>query len=869
MSLTHVIPNFELVKLIKSGSYGDVWLGRSVTGQWRAVKIVARSRFATERPFEREFSGILQVERRSKPHPNLAQIFYVGRNDGDEFFYYVLELADDDRSGQNIDPASYSPRTLQEEMDPEVAMPFPRCLELARWIAQGLIHLHESGLVHRDIKPSNIIFVGGIPKLADFGLVTPAEHTASFVGTPGYIAPEGPGRQQSDIYSLGRVLFDLVWGGDRDSFPELPDNFRSLPDWKDRLRLNEVVARACDPDPRQRYLTAAELVGDLKLVADGKALEPRLPREKSIWHSIYRFDRQRIPAFLFPVVFIAAGLLSTASYFRAGFLLPALFFAFAQIGLLSFFSFFNRQLTEGSRAEFAGWLRSGKTEGRRFGWLPPIIKAFEGTFSRKYFSRASLLRALAVTFVATTFLTATFFLMEINRIYDGTAYLKFPLMLVLLVFAGTVLNFFPNYLGLAAIRFSLRAMGEAERPIFAAALWLLTGVSIATDLSLWFIGLSFGWAQTFFSNLGLNDYWLRDPSIRLDAFGIYAYINGFSAFVRENMLLHDIFGISIYSVFLTFLLLTWFVFCGGVSRLLLKTPWLLRIAQRRFNFGASPLHFVELVSVSLLTIFFLLATYTSNLSTEPVQAAVRPLNSIVCPVTGVRLVKIPAGRFLMGTKQPGLVAIPEHWVELSEFYIGQTEVTQTQWSSLMEKNPTYFSRVDNPVDAVTWNLAQEFIRRLNVRMRAVKDPRFENMEYRLPTEAEWEYACRAGSTGAFCCPDRRLSDFAWSVHNSGGHPHVVATRLPNAWGLYDMHGNLREWCDDWFEDNYYQHSPLHDPQGPSNGERRVVRGGSWLSDGRLCDAGARQKNRPAEEYSRPEYGNVGFRLALAPRRASP
>src|SRR6185436_5247343 len=102
------IPDFELVRLVNAGSYGDVWLGKSVTGQWRAVKIIARDRFATERPFEREFSGIQQVESQTKPHPHLARVFHVGRNDTNQFFYYVLELADDAASPGEMDPGSYS-----------------------------------------------------------------------------------------------------------------------------------------------------------------------------------------------------------------------------------------------------------------------------------------------------------------------------------------------------------------------------------------------------------------------------------------------------------------------------------------------------------------------------------------------------------------------------------------------------------------------------------------------------------------------------------------------------------------------------------------------------------------------------------------
>src|SRR5207302_7408483 len=172
------IPDYELLRRIGHGSYGDVWLARSATGAFRAVKIVYRDTFGSSRPFEREFEGIRRFEPISRLHNSQVDILHVGRNDG--CFYYVMELADDQTTGQQINAAQYSPRTLRSEIARRGSLPLEECLQIALALTMALENLHEHGLVHRDIKPSNIIFVNGVPKLADIGLVTQADATISF-----------------------------------------------------------------------------------------------------------------------------------------------------------------------------------------------------------------------------------------------------------------------------------------------------------------------------------------------------------------------------------------------------------------------------------------------------------------------------------------------------------------------------------------------------------------------------------------------------------------------------------------------------------------------------------------------------------------
>jgi formylglycine-generating enzyme required for sulfatase activity len=165
---------------------------------------------------------------------------------------------------------------------------------------------------------------------------------------------------------------------------------------------------------------------------------------------------------------------------------------------------------------------------------------------------------------------------------------------------------------------------------------------------------------------------------------------------------------------------------------------------------------------------------------------------------------------------------PLHSVTISKgFYMGKFEVTQKEWVAIMGSNPSYFEGDNRPVERVSWNDVQEFIKKLNAKEGGDK--------YRLPTEAEWEYACRAGSNGKWHFGDNenQLGDYAWYTANSGNETKPVGQKKPNAFGLHDMHGNVWEWCQDWYGKDYYGNSPKTDPTGPSSGSYRVYRGGSW------------------------------------------
>ncbi len=217
-----------------------------------------------------------------------------------------------------------------------------------------------------------------------------------------------------------------------------------------------------------------------------------------------------------------------------------------------------------------------------------------------------------------------------------------------------------------------------------------------------------------------------------------------------------------------------------------------------------------------------------------------------------KMIEVEGGSFTMGAKLllNGLDELPTHRVTLSTYYIGKTEVTQELWQAVMGSNPSYFSGQKRPVEQVSWNDCQDFINRLNA---------LTGRQFRLPTEAEWEFAAREGNKRRFMKKYAGRSDIiyneAWYDGNSDGQTHEVAHRFSNELGIYDMSGNVWEWCQDWYGE--YDSSDQTNPTGPVSGIYRVNRGGSWSDTADDCRFRYRSYDKPS--FSSPK---IGLRLAL-------
>jgi formylglycine-generating enzyme required for sulfatase activity len=263
------------------------------------------------------------------------------------------------------------------------------------------------------------------------------------------------------------------------------------------------------------------------------------------------------------------------------------------------------------------------------------------------------------------------------------------------------------------------------------------------------------------------------------------------------------------------------------------------LAYRFLKIGPMKNLFLPLVLISFLLVF------SCSKDKDP-----EPDNS---DLDTYHMVLVKGGSFLMGcTSEQGDDCFsreePVHVVTLSDFYISKYEVTQQLWRDIMGENPSYFQNCDQcPVEQVSWEDIQEFLVKLNEKT---------GKNYRLPTEAEWEYAARGGAQSAYSrySGSDEVGLVAWYDDNSDGKTHPIGGRKANELGLYDMSGNVVEWCQDWF--GPYSPSPQSDPQGPGEGSNRVQRGGSWSVTPQLCSVSIRFIRVPALRNS-----NVGFRLA--------
>jgi hypothetical protein len=260
------VPEHELVRCIDEGSFGEVWLARTVIDRYRAAKIVHRQNFEDARPFEREFAGVRKFEPISRTHPGLVAILQVGPEDKKDYFYYVMEIADDLVRGEEIDPGTYLPKTLREYLRQKGRVAVGESLRVAIALADALAHIHEKGLVHRDIKPSNIIFVQGEPKFADIGLVTRIEEATGKDGTFGYVPQEGPGAPTADVYAFGKVLYQMALGKGVRDYPELPVQLDEWEDTPQLIQINEIIRKCCEQNARLRFQTARDLQAALERV---------------------------------------------------------------------------------------------------------------------------------------------------------------------------------------------------------------------------------------------------------------------------------------------------------------------------------------------------------------------------------------------------------------------------------------------------------------------------------------------------------------------------------------------------------------------------------------------------------------------------
>jgi len=251
-----------------------------------------------------------------------------------------------------------------------------------------------------------------------------------------------------------------------------------------------------------------------------------------------------------------------------------------------------------------------------------------------------------------------------------------------------------------------------------------------------------------------------------------------------------------------------------------------------------------------------------------------PPPEIITTAAGDQMVLIPAGSFLMGSSNGQADEAPVHRVRVDAFLMDRCEVTQEQLARVIPVNGSNWKDPKRPVEMITWvhaaiycNLRSE-AEGLEPCYREDTTCNFEAGGYRLPTEAEWEYACRAGTTGdySFTEDPAKLGRYAWYASNARKKTHPVALKKPNPWGLYDMHGNVAEWCNDIYAKDYYRSNPQTNPRGPAKGEKNVLRGGAWNCRAKPCRAARRVGENPGFVDACFPSEAIGFRCV---RRVPP
>jgi len=263
------VPGHRLLRRIGQGAYGEVFLAEDSSGRRVAAKVVWPRDGLSEKMLQRELAGLKRFLAAAQNHAHVVRMHQLIEDLPGGGFASIMELAD---SVHGDGVGHYEPLTLRHRLRSEHRLPVAEALRVGIALCNALEHLHARGLVHRDVKPSNVIFVHGQPKLADLGLVAGDGDSTSAVGTQGYHPPEGMQGPRGDLFGLGKVLYEMTTGCDRQDFPSLPEEFRDFPDALQLLELNPVFDRACSANPARRYPTASAFRWDLERLASGESL---------------------------------------------------------------------------------------------------------------------------------------------------------------------------------------------------------------------------------------------------------------------------------------------------------------------------------------------------------------------------------------------------------------------------------------------------------------------------------------------------------------------------------------------------------------------------------------------------------------------
>jgi len=843
---------YTILRLLGEGAMGNVYLAHDTSLDREIALKIPKTPVGENEDILARFTFEAKAAARLN-HPNICRVYDADQYNG--IPYITMDFIDGVPLSRFI-----GSKRLQS---------VGSVLQMISTIAEAVGHAHSKGVIHRDLKPGNILIDASFrPHITDFGLArrigksgkAVVTQVGMLLGTPAYMAPEqvtgeqknvGP---QSDVYSLGVLLFELLtfrlpFEG---SVPEmLAQVLRDSPPPPSRIRrdLSEDIDDFClkmlRKEPDRRYQSMDEVVTAIQRlrIKTEKApvsLDDLKPQQSP-------FDRRKA---------LIEAMLKKGQYAAA---------------IQSMEKLVREKQPSARDAVVWAQEQLPRVRGEEKSLNPEGIEAFLGTATQLYdkYDYAGcvqlladipplrrneqmddLLRNATRKELESETLLSDIKESESRRVMDGIE----PLVVQLLKlkpgnnYAKRLMNALQSYNAIPASQRQYQFKNGRLQAITTREFrwqWIVVGILAAALAVLpgflstrFFLG-----SEQVTLTLDVDNDWLRAQG------GQSVLLVDGKSHIISNQILQDGFGITVTSGSHTVSVRSGdtIVHESRMIDVLTEGPHLLQIDARNLRLVISvPIQAVDTV-------------VASELKPEKLSMPPEITNSI-----GMRLKLISAGKFLMGSPTNEINRSddegPPHTVHiLTPFYVGVTEVTQAQWSAVMKTNPWRNSTFvqtgrDYPATYVSWYQAAEYCKSLSA---------IEGLNYRLPTEAEWEYSCRSGRETAysFAAEAHQLTAYAWCAKNAidigENFAHVVGTRKPNHFGLSDMHGNVWEWCSDWHGD--YDALVSVDPQGPSSGFGRVIRGGSWDSTAGRCRSAAREEEGPA---FRSDY--VGFRIILRP-----
>jgi serine/threonine-protein kinase len=798
------VAGFELLGKLGEGGMGVVYKARQVSmDRVVALKILPK-RFVRDKQFVSRFFREARAAAKLD-HPNVIRGIDVGS--AGEDYYFAMEFVEGESVGSILKR--------------EKRLPERRALEIALQVARALGHASKHQLIHRDIKPDNILVTGaGVAKLADLGLakstasdVTQMTKTGMAVGTPHYISPEQARGEtdvdiRTDIYSLGVTLYHMLVGAPpfdgstvaviiTKTLTEEPTPVHRInPEVSERA--SRVVSKMMVKNRAARYLDPAELAEDLELVLAGKeplhAGEPAPPSAQATLATVAAGSGQMRVISAEDLEKLKSDAVMAAA--RAVRRGWLLPTALAAV------------LVVAAGGVAALLLLGGKPRGVPAAG-PPDAASAAAERKLEAEDEAAWTKAKAQAEGSLAVGDFKVALAAIDRFVGSARTARFNP-------AATALR--AEIEAKRSEAEARRLASEAEREAAAERERRLAAEEEARRAA------ADELPQDVARRLLDRAADAEEAGDLKSALAFYreATRRGAGALDKIRSLEEEV------------------AFQDGLAR---ARGLVEREARKE---ARSELERLLELRPHDDAAQDLLAEVKKKLGPEP------ELTFDLGGGVELVMVYVRPGRFRMGSVRGWFDEKPVHEVELTRgFYIGKYEVTQAQFRRIMGMNPSRWKGDDRPVEEVSWHEAEDFAKRLSERTER---------RSRLPTEAEWEYAARAGTAGDYCFgnEEKELANYGWYGVNSEGQTREVGKKRPNAWGVHDMHGNVWEWCADWYDGGYYKKSPREDPAGPEEPTgKKVLRGGSYRNKASGCTSTERSKSRPDGRD-----GDAGFRVVM-------